>query len=582
MSMTVSVALIAKNEERVLGRCLESLRGAVDELVVVDTGSTDATKEIARQHGAKVYDFPWIDDFAAARQFAFDQATGDWVFWVDADDVVLHADRIKGLAAEAPDTVAGFYWPYVLSRDAAGQPTFQFWRERLIRNDGAFRWVGRVHEVLVAQRPAELVHSEDVIVEHHPEPELPRDPSQPGRNLRILEAEYAERGGALEPRQLFYLGREYADHGQNGQAITTLERYLTVGSWADERYQALTMIANLHRAERRYDQALDANLAALKIYPRWPDAYFGLATTYYYLENWPNVIYWIDLGRALPPPETTLFVNPSDYEHGWIIYYTNALFRTGELEAALEWTRRGLELDPGNSWHKANLDYFERLASLPRVPLDHSRTPVYPTYAVIPVRDRHELTTALIPQLGLPSERIIIVDNGSTMPAREVFAGAARVIEHPERNISAMWNAGLELASAEQPGPHNVALLNNDLRVPPEFLVGLANGLRAAPNHLIAYPDHERRLPAGVCDPVGRMSGFAFMVRGESGLRLDPQFVWWYGDNDLEHRARRGGKVVCVGGVYLEHLESNAATAASPELTAITRADQARYEAKWG
>jgi GT2 family glycosyltransferase len=579
--MTVSVALIAKNEERVLGRCLDSLRGAVDEIVVVDTGSTDATKEIARQYGAVLYDFPWIDDFTAARQFALDQATGDWVFWVDADDVVLNADRIKPLAAEAPTEVTGFYWRYVLSRDQAGQPTFQFWRERLVRNDGSFRWAGRVHEVLVAQRSGETVHSEEVVVEHHPEPDQGRDPSQPGRNLRILEAEYEEKQGELEPRMLFYLGREYADHGKSDKAIEVLERYLTVGAWADERYAAQTLIADLHRNAHRYEQALDANLAALKIYPRWPDAYFGLARTYYFLEHWPNVIYWTDLGRALPPPETLLFVNPADYQHAWIIYYTNALYRTGELRAALDWTNRALELDPGNGWHQTNLDYFSRLIEAPRVPLDRSQAPVYPTYVVIPVKDRHELTRALLDQLGLPPERVVVVDNASTVPAREVFAGMARVIEHPERNMSSLWNAGLAAVAAAQTGPYNVALLNNDLNVPPGFLVGLANGLRVRPDHLIAYPDHERRLPAGTCDPIGRMSGFAFMVRGELGLRADPQFVWWYGDNDLEQRARQAGKVVCVGGLHLEHLEHNAATEANPELLAITVQDQARYEAKW-
>lgn len=578
--MTVSVAIIARNEEGVLGRCLDSLRGAVDEIIVVDTGSDDATKEIARQHGAVVYDFTWIDDFGAARQFAFDQATSDWVCWVDADDIVLNAAAIRPLAETAPAGVAGFYWRYILARDEAGRPTFEYWRERLVRNDGSFRWTGRVHEVLVAQRPAELVQSEEVVIEHHPLPQ--RHPGRQGRNLRLLEAAYEESGGDLEPRLLFYLGREYADHGRNDQAIAILEQYVPVSQWDDEKYAAQTKIADLHRAEQRHDQALDADLAALKIHPRWPDAYFGLARTYYYLEQWENVIHWTDLGRALPPPETLLFVNPADYRHAWIIFYTNALYRTGQLDAALEWTRRGLELDPGNTWHQANLDYFSRLAEAPRVALDITPAPNYPTYAVIPVRDRHEHTLALIAQLGLPPERIIVIDNGSTVPARDVVPPGVRVIERPDRNMSEFWNIGLELAAAEQPGPHNVALLNNDLSVPSGFLAALANGLRVRPDHLIAYPDHERRLPPGICDPVGRMSGYAFMLRGEAGLRADPQFVWWYGDNDLEQQARARGKVVCVGGLHLHHLEHNRATAASPELTALTEQDQVRYQAKWG
>jgi len=114
--MTVSVALIVKNEEGTLARCLESLHGGVDEIIVVDTGSDDATKSIARRYTEQVFDFIWCDDFATARQFAFDRATGDWIMWVDADDVVLHADRIRALAETAPDDVGGFSWRYILPR----------------------------------------------------------------------------------------------------------------------------------------------------------------------------------------------------------------------------------------------------------------------------------------------------------------------------------------------------------------------------------------------------------------------------------------------------------------------------------
>ena len=91
----VSLTMIVKNEEDHLPHCLESVRGVFDEIVVVDTGSSDRTREIAREFGAKVFDFPWIDDFAAARNEALSHATGDYVFWLDADDLVEPAERVK-------------------------------------------------------------------------------------------------------------------------------------------------------------------------------------------------------------------------------------------------------------------------------------------------------------------------------------------------------------------------------------------------------------------------------------------------------------------------------------------------------
>ncbi|MEA2525736.1 MAG: hypothetical protein QOF73_2963 [Thermomicrobiales bacterium] len=354
--MTVAVALIVKNEELTLPRCLASIEGAVDEIVVVDTGSEDRTKAIAAAHGAHVFDFAWRDDFAAARQFAFDQATTDWVFWLDADDVVLGAEHIKPETYAAPADVHAFYWRYVLGRNTDGEPTFIYWRERCVRNDGSHRWIGRVHEVLVPDAPGATIRSESVVVEHHP------DPARAGhsqRNLRILDDEYRATGGKLEPRMLFYLGRELADNGQPERAVEVLVQCVRDSRWDDERYLAQIRIAELFRSTGEQERAIDAYLDALKIHPTWPDAYFGLAGLYYFRQDWPKVRHWADVGRSLPPPETLLFVNRRAHTYDWLIYYTNALYYLGDLEAALAWTRHALDLSPDDQWHRYNLTYFQ-------------------------------------------------------------------------------------------------------------------------------------------------------------------------------------------------------------------------------
>ena len=87
--------MIVKNEEANIPNCLASVAGLFDEIVVVDTGSTDRTREIAREFGARVFEFAWIDDFAAARNEALARATGDYAFWLDADDVVEPDQREK-------------------------------------------------------------------------------------------------------------------------------------------------------------------------------------------------------------------------------------------------------------------------------------------------------------------------------------------------------------------------------------------------------------------------------------------------------------------------------------------------------
>ena len=86
--------MIVKNEQENISACLGSVRGLFEEIVVVDTGSTDRTMEIAHEFGARVFDFVWVDDFAAARNAALARATGDYAFWLDADDVVDPAQRL--------------------------------------------------------------------------------------------------------------------------------------------------------------------------------------------------------------------------------------------------------------------------------------------------------------------------------------------------------------------------------------------------------------------------------------------------------------------------------------------------------
>lgn len=369
--MSVSVALIVKNEESTLSRCLDSLQGAVDEIIVTDTGSEDATKEVARRYTDKIFDFTWCRDFAAARQFAFDRATGDWVVWVDADDVVLQAENIKLLVAGAPAEVVGFDWRYVCERDQWGNSLCETWRTRCVRNWGNFRWVGRIHEDLVPKEPCTIVRSPEVIIEHHFE--VHKVTVNAHRNLDILEEECAV-GGDSPPRVLFYLARQYAGVGDVNKALDVFQQYLLVADWDENQCVALTHMAKLYRDQKCYDKAINADLKAVKICPHWPNAYFGLAKTYYYLRDWLKVIHWTEVGKALEIPATNAIVNPMDYRYNWIIYYVNALLNVGRAQEALAWTRLAIEMRPDDPRHQLNL---MRLSSVHTEGREVSQPPTY-------------------------------------------------------------------------------------------------------------------------------------------------------------------------------------------------------------
>lgn len=358
--MSVALAMIAKNEEQTLGRCLDSVRGCVDEIVVVDTGSTDGTRDIAARYTDRIFSFPWADNFAEARQYAFGQATCDWVFWLDADDEVTGAGDIRRLTEEAAPDVGGFCWRYICDRDRWGNSTCDFWRERLVRNDGSFRWQGRVHETLLACREWLMPQTDLVVVEHHSP--SGRGVSRGQRNLRLLLRDYEESAGSPSPRLLFYLGKEYACCGEVDAAVEMLQRCVDKSAWDDERYLACLELSALLRRNERYEKAVDADLQALKVCPHWPNAYFSLAQTYYFLQDWHKVVHWCEVGRAMPEPETIHFMDRTAYRYGWIIYYANALFHVGAPEEARAWTLRALNHCPDDEQHLANLAFLSNSA----------------------------------------------------------------------------------------------------------------------------------------------------------------------------------------------------------------------------
>jgi len=139
----LTAAMIVKNEEAFLDGCLASLAGLADEVVVIDTGSTDRSKEIAGRHGAKVADFAWCDDFAAARNAALDLAAGDWILYIDADERVRPGSSQQVRAQLQQSPAAG---EYVRLHPRLHSTAYRVLR--LFRNHPSIRFEGVIHETI--------------------------------------------------------------------------------------------------------------------------------------------------------------------------------------------------------------------------------------------------------------------------------------------------------------------------------------------------------------------------------------------------------------------------------------------------
>ena len=133
--ITISLCLIVKNEEDTIARCLESVKDIVDEINIVDTGSIDKTKEIVAKYTDRVFDFKWVDDFAKARNYSFQQATKDYILWLYAEDVILEKDRIllNELKKSLHEDVDSVLMDYHLATDEFGNVTSKLKRNRLVK-----------------------------------------------------------------------------------------------------------------------------------------------------------------------------------------------------------------------------------------------------------------------------------------------------------------------------------------------------------------------------------------------------------------------------------------------------------------
>jgi tetratricopeptide (TPR) repeat protein len=225
--LTLSLCMIVKDEEAMLGRCLEAVRPAVDEIVVVDTGSSDATVRIAESFGARVLHHAWSGDFAAARNASFEAATGDWVMYLDADEVLV-ADDVQRLRA-----LAGRTWReafYLVETNHTGDledgTAITHDALRVFRNRPEYRFEGRIHEQIAHTLPSflpERLERTTVRVEHYGYLGAVRGAKDKvNRNLELLERQVAE--GADTPFLHFNLGSEHFAAGDAERALPSFAR----------------------------------------------------------------------------------------------------------------------------------------------------------------------------------------------------------------------------------------------------------------------------------------------------------------------------------------------------------------------
>jgi GT2 family glycosyltransferase len=275
----VSLTVIARNEENNLPHCLASVAGVFDEVVVVDTGSTDRTVEIAREFGARVFDFGWIDDFSAARNEALAHATGDYAFWLDADDVI-EPDELEKLKVILAALRVGEDAGYVVrckcdpSPDGTGGDTVVD-HVRLFPLRPGVRWSYRVHEqILPSLREAKIpVRWTDVTVRHTGYVDKALRERKLERDTRLLLLELDEKPG--HPFVCFNLGCIAIERRRWDEALEFFYKSLASSVPTDSIVRKIfAQIARAHQMKGNSQAALGACERGLAVYPEDAELWF--------------------------------------------------------------------------------------------------------------------------------------------------------------------------------------------------------------------------------------------------------------------------------------------------------------------
>lgn len=254
--ITISLCMIVKNEADMLARCLDSLDGLMDEIIVVDTGSTDNTKEIAKRYTDKVFDFAWRNDFSAARNFSFAQASMDYIYAPDADEVLDEANRERFFRLKAtllPEIeIVQMKYRTVSEYNTVLNAKTEY-RPKLFKRLRTFGWEDPVHETV---RLAPIVYDSDVEILHMPQTMHHK------RDFSIFTAAYA-RDGRFSPK----LRRMYAkellktgDEADFADAAPIFCKIYETDADADAQKDAVCVLAHAYRVSGDFNRFFQMTL----------------------------------------------------------------------------------------------------------------------------------------------------------------------------------------------------------------------------------------------------------------------------------------------------------------------------------
>lgn len=357
----LSLCMIVKNEEDCIARCLESVKDVVDEIIIVDTGSTDKTIDICKSYEARIEPFQWNGSFSDARNYSIEKATGDWILWLDADEEVDEMDRKKLCEAAQYNEydvltihLINYYGDYVDTNNST-----DISHTRLFRNKG-FRFVNKMHERLdIDHVSKEKIGYLDVKVHHYGYlNSIINKKEKTKRNLKMLKQQVKE--GENVHWAHYYIALEHYNNKELKQAL----EYVNMSILAFLKKKALpsSMVYKLKYsiliAMGKFEESLLGIEKVIFLYPDFVDLHFFKGIILYHLEKYDPAIESFKKCLELGEENRSYLILKGVGSFQAYNYLSLCYQKLNKLDKAIWHTLKSLEIAPEYVESRKNLTHL--------------------------------------------------------------------------------------------------------------------------------------------------------------------------------------------------------------------------------